>query len=192
MLISQSEWARKKGFSRQYVSKLVKKGVVRLINGKIDPAEADTALEAVREPARLPQRKSVAVVTSAPASSPVPAPRSVTGQSRSVLASGSDLPSGSPGDLPTMLLKARIKSEVKKASLLEIKERVEAGKYVDVDSVKVASFNRARITRNQLLKLPSRVAALVAAESDVNKVSEILTQEIQVVLESLADAAGLD
>ena len=91
-----------------------------------------------------------------------------------------------------MLLKARIKSEVKKASLLEIKERIEAGKYVDVDEVKVASFNRARITRNQFLKLPSRVAALVAAESDVNTVSDILTQEIHIALEGLSGTSGGD
>ena len=91
-----------------------------------------------------------------------------------------------------MLLKARIKSEVKKASLLEIKERIEAGKYVDVDEVKVASFNRARITRNQFLKLPSRVAALVAAESDVNTVSDILTKEVHIALEGLSGTSGED
>ena len=36
-LISQSEFARRKGFSRQYVNKLIKKGKIKLINGMIDP-----------------------------------------------------------------------------------------------------------------------------------------------------------
>ena len=181
MLLSQSEWARQRGFSRQYVSKLVQKGVVRLVDGKVDPAQADAALEAVREPARPERRPS----EPKPVSRPKPLP-AITPDANQ----GLDIPSGGAGNLATMLLKARIKSEVKKASLLEIKERIEAGKYVDVDEVKVASFNRARITRNQLLKLPSRVAALVAAESNVNTVSDILTKEIHVALEGLSGTAA--
>ena len=43
MPISQSEYARRRGVSRQYVSRLVKEGVIRLKNGKVDPAQADAA-----------------------------------------------------------------------------------------------------------------------------------------------------
>jgi len=38
MLITQAEWARRRGFSCQYVGRLVKRGVVRLTDGKVDPA----------------------------------------------------------------------------------------------------------------------------------------------------------
>ena len=48
MPISQSEYARRRGVSRQYVSRLVKEGVIRLENGKVDPARADAALKAAK------------------------------------------------------------------------------------------------------------------------------------------------
>ena len=36
MLVSQAEWARRHGFSRQYVSKLIASGVIHLVDGRID------------------------------------------------------------------------------------------------------------------------------------------------------------
>ncbi len=59
MLISQSEYARRRGVSRQYVSRLVKQGVIVLENGKVNPVRADAALEARRDPARAPGRKTI-------------------------------------------------------------------------------------------------------------------------------------
>lgn len=52
MLLTQAEWARHKGFSRQYAAKLIKQGTVRLTNGKVDAAQAESALVALREPLR--------------------------------------------------------------------------------------------------------------------------------------------
>ncbi len=49
MPITQTEWARRHGFSRQYVRRLVQKGVVRLTDGKVDSAQADAALAAIRD-----------------------------------------------------------------------------------------------------------------------------------------------
>ena len=73
MLISQSEWARRQGFTRQYVSKLVGKGVLRLVDGQVDTEQAEVALNAIREPARESQRK-LAPVAPAPVVPPAPSP----------------------------------------------------------------------------------------------------------------------
>lgn len=100
MLITQAEWARCRGFSRQYVTQLIKMGVVRLIDGKIDPDQADAALAAVREPARAERRAGREGRPPAAAS-----------------------PSSASSDLPTLLLKTRIKSEAERAKLLEIKAK---------------------------------------------------------------------
>ena len=40
MLTTQADWARRHGFSRRYVGQLVKRGVIRIADGKVDPAYA--------------------------------------------------------------------------------------------------------------------------------------------------------
>ncbi len=150
MPISQSEYARRRGVSRQYVSRLVKEGVIRLKNGKVDPAQADAALAARRDPARPARRKKVGAKTPQPPVQDVP-----------VSVDAATLPGSAGGDLPKMLLKTRIKSELEKGKLLEIKARVEAGKYVDTDEVKMAAFSKARVVRDGLLNIPDRLAALL-------------------------------
>ncbi|HFB98051.1 MAG TPA: hypothetical protein ENJ62_02830 [Bryobacterales bacterium] len=181
MPISQSEYARRRGVSRQYVSRLVKEGVIRLKNGKVDPAQADAALAARRDPARPLRRKKPKTDTKRTSQAAT--------QDSSVSVDAATLPGSAAGDLPKMLLKTRIKSELEKGKLLEIKARVEAGKYVDADEVKVAAFNKARIVCDGLLNIPDRLAALLAAESDEHKVHKLLASEIRAVLEELSGGA---
>ena len=172
MLITQAEWARRHGFSRQYVGRLVKRGVIQLINGKVDPAAADVALEALRDPARPRRRKAPR--------RPEPDAVRAADLSRDEALS---LPQG--GDLPTLLLRTRIKSEVERSRLLEIKAKVEAGKFVDADEVKAAAFNRARVVRDSLLNIPDRLAAVIAAEADATTIHALLSTEIRQALEEL-------
>ena len=167
MLVSQAEYARLRGVSRQYVGQMVAKGVISLTGRKVDTDQADAALAAIREPVR-PERRG-----EAPAAVPdVPV-----------------LPRAG-GDLPTLLLKTRIKSEVERAKLLEIKAKVEAGKYVDADDVKVAAFNKARVVRDALLNIPERLAAMLATENDPARVHELLAVEIRMALEELSGDSG--
>ena len=165
MLVSQAEYARQRGVSRQYVGQMVAKGVIKLTGRKVDTDQADAALAAIREPVR-PERRGEA-------SAAVP-----------------DAPALPRGDLPTLLLKTRIKSEVERAKLLEIKARVEAGKYVDADDVRVAAFNKARVVRDGLLNIPDRLSAVLATESDPARVHELLAAEIRTALEELSGGSG--
>ena len=198
MLISQSEWARQQGFTRQYVSKLVAKGLVRLVDGKVDTVQAEMALEAIREPAREPQRKAtpaptpVPVVVPAPSQPPpppTPPPTTQTSMAKPTLSL--DLPSGAAGDLPTLLLKARIKSEIKRASLLEIREKVETGKLVDADEMHAAAFNRGRAVRAAWEAWPNRVSGPLAAELGVEMRTMRLTLE-RFVREHLLELSGME
>lgn len=154
MILTPSEWARQKGFSRQYAAKLIKQGTVRLTNGKVDTVQAESALAALREPLRQTSNEE---------------PIEGGGQS-----------------LSTLLLKSRIKTEVERGRLLEAKAKAETGKMVSADEVKIAAFRRARIVRDGMLNLPDRVAALLAAETDVAKVHAILTKEIRLILEEIS------
>jgi len=174
MLVSQAEYARRRGVSRQYIGQMVAKGVIALQDRRVDVAQADAALASMREPAR-PQRRV----------NPKSEPASPTVNAK---IEPPALPQGG-GDLPTLLLKTRIKSEVEKAKLLEIKARVEAGKYVDADDVRSAAFNKARVVRDGLLNIPERLAAVLAAETDAGRIHALLNQEIRAALEELSGAA---
>lgn len=66
-LVSQSEYARLHGVSRQAVHEWVAKGIVTLENGKIDTAQADEALREQLNPAR-----SKALAAAQPAAVPPP------------------------------------------------------------------------------------------------------------------------
>lgn len=57
-LISQAEWARKHGFSRQYANQLVKEGALKAVEGKIDEEQADMALAAIRDLSKTEKRSS--------------------------------------------------------------------------------------------------------------------------------------
>lgn len=170
MLMSQKAYAERCGVSKQYIGELVTKGILPLKNGKIDPAVADAIMEARREPAR-PQRR-----TSTPPPEPPAEQQSAVPPQRQI----------SAAELPTLLLKTRIKSETEKAKLLEIKAKVESGRSVDVDIVKATAFRRGRIIRDGMLAIPDRIDAIVAIETDRRKVNQIMTDEIVRVLEELS------
>lgn len=58
MLMTQAAYARRIGMSKQYVNKMVKLGVIVLVEKKVNPAQADQALKEYRDPARDPQREA--------------------------------------------------------------------------------------------------------------------------------------
>lgn len=179
MLISQAEWARQQGVSRQYVSGLVKKGVIRLIDGKIDPAQAKNAVESIKDPAREPRRKKIAPVTPQPLvitpPSPVtpPAPQEVVHTT-------------SGGDLPTKLLLARVRTEVKKGGLLELREKKELGLLVDAQDVRKAAFARGREFRAALENWSTSAYRAMADDLGVDD------QQMRVVLDRHVRALLLD
>lgn len=178
MLITQAEWARRHGFSRQYVSRLVKQGIVRLSSGQIDPVKADAALAAMRDPAR-PLRRGAAQneIRREPA-------REVAAD-RPAARAAESLALPQSGDLPTLFLRTRIKSEVERARLLELKAKVESGRYVDAEEVAAAAFNKARIVRDALLSIADRLAPILAAESDPAAIHAALSSEIRTALQEL-------
>ncbi|MCP4250375.1 MAG: hypothetical protein GY778_25305, partial [bacterium] len=170
-------WARRHGFSRQYVRRVVQKDVVRLIDGQGDPAEAVAVLEGIREPARALRRARPAQAK--------PKGQSATVQAKSGSSGTEPLSLAQSGDLPTLLMKTRIKSEAERGKLLELKAKVEAGKYVDDDEVRVAAFNKGRTTRDNLLNIPDRLSGMLAAEGDARKIHTLLTAEMRQAMEDL-------
>ena len=169
-LITQTEWAKRSGFSRQYASQLVKNGTVRNYDGKINPAQADKALEAIRNPAHTQKRASV----------PQPEVRTVRKASQPVNAS--DNP-----DLSEILLRTRIKNEIEKGKLLQSRVQSELGELLDAEEVRVAAFNKARVVREGILNFADRLVPIVTACNDAKKNHETITREARMVLEELSN-----
>ncbi len=52
-LMTQAAFARQQGFTRGYVTKLIKKGIIQLKNGKVDSVQAEQAMKANSDPVTL-------------------------------------------------------------------------------------------------------------------------------------------
>ncbi|APR98656.1 hypothetical protein [Wolbachia endosymbiont of Folsomia candida] len=159
-LITQTEFAKEIGVSKQYVCYLVKQGIVELKNGLVDPEQANEALMTIRDPSQPLRRKN--------------GENCENGKSRK-----------NTNELSTMLLKTRIKNEIERGKLLEAKAKAEIGELVSIEEVKREAFNTARVVRNNLLNIPDRVSALLASMNEAEKIHEKLTKEIRTALEEL-------
>ena len=92
------------------------------------------------------------------------------------------------GGLGGQYRKARAVREQYQARLskLEYEERV--GSLVSKDEMKIAAFNETRRFRDQMLNIPDRIAAMVAAETDAARCFEIIATEIRKALNEFADS----
>ncbi|MET4695015.1 hypothetical protein [Endozoicomonas lisbonensis] len=160
-LLSQSEFAKRQGWSRQYVGKLVRSGKITLINGKIDSERALAAIKAQSEPStELRTRpRSEAVLPSAPT------------DSRQAV------------DFVT----ARTMREAFRAKMARMEYEEKAGKLTDASKVKADAFRAARIVRDALLGLPDRLSDILAAENDPAEIRQLLIVELEALLNELSN-----
>jgi hypothetical protein len=82
--------------------------------------------------------------------------------------------------------RARAIRESYLARLAKIEFEEKTAKLVSRDEVQVAAFTRGRVVRDNLLNIADRLAATLAAESDVDRVHRILSNEIRMALDVLA------
>ncbi len=163
--ISLSEYARRKGVSRQYVSRLAKEGRLPLDGeGRVDSVAADAALAAVSDPTRPRRSVGVVAVESEPSGAVVDGPRGLT------------------------LTEARTRRESIRARSDELSLQERLGELLPRREVEDALFSAGRVARENLLGLPSRLAAELAAESDPRRVEERLTVELRRVIVEMVDA----
>ncbi len=77
--------------------------------------------------------------------------------------------------------------KIVRAKLLQVRLEEEQGRLVDADEVRKEVFALTRMTRDQFLELPDRLADELALESNASRVRAILHRELTDVLRSLAD-----
>ncbi len=88
------------------------------------------------------------------------------------------------GGLDYFRARAIRESYLARLAKIEFEERI--AKLINRDEVQVAAFTRGRVVRDNLLNIADRLAATLAAESDVDKVHRILSDEIRMALDVLA------
>ena len=155
-LVSQSEYARIKGCSKQYISKLIKSGKITLTKGKIDVEKVTNELKQIAEPARE-------LIEVEKKNDPL----------NSIDTSGLNA-----------FAKARTAREIYKAKLLKLEYEKKAKLYVDFSKTEKEIFEAARAARNLLNLIPDRVAGVFASTTEEDKIKKLLKQEIKIALDA--------
>ena len=167
-VLSRTEYAASKGWSRQYVGKLAKQGrLIYASDGRVDVEATDQYLEMTGDPARSnggariapPAITSVQEIEAAPSfHSPIPqaAPDYHRAKTRLALAQAE-----------------RAEKDLQKIS----------GDLVDRDVVDEAAFVSGRMTRDLLLSLPPKLAPVLSAMTSTWDIEKHLLSEIRQALE---------
>jgi pyruvate/2-oxoglutarate dehydrogenase complex dihydrolipoamide acyltransferase (E2) component len=157
-LLSLRAYAKHHGVSLAAVQKAIHSGrITPTADGLIDSDRADAEWNAKTRPGQRRAKSAAAPVPSAEAP-----------------AAGLDY----------FRARAIRESYLARLAKIEFEERI--AKVVDRDEVQVAAFTRGRVVRDNMLNIPDRVAATLAAESDVDRVHRILSDEIRMALDVLA------
>ena len=165
-VLSLRAYAKHRGVSLAAVQKAIRSGrIATTSDGMIDSDQADAEWKAKTRPG---QRRAERAAKTAS----VPEPQ--RGEMAGV--AGLDY------------FRARAIRENYLARLAKIEFEEKTAKLISRDEVQVAAFTKARTVRDNLLNIPDRLAATLAAEADVDKVHQMLTGEIRKALDELAGA----
>ena len=169
-LITQAEYARRRGCSKVAVHKAIKTGKIALVDGLIDEAAADAAWERNRDP-----RQGSKIARAIPG--PENSPEIGTDPSESAPAAADGL----------ALTVARTRHEVAKARRAELGVKELEHKLIDGDKAEAAWAGMIKSARQKALLLPSELGPKVAVESDPIQCSEIIRTGIFAMLTELAE-----
>ena len=176
-LISQREYARRHGISHVAVQRAVNSGRISTVDGKIDPAQADREWRENTDPSTPRNR-----ITGRPAHTRPPGEPSVP-----MDFGPPDEGSGGNGTA-SGYAKARAARELYQAQLAKLDLDRQRGTLVRADEVRLGAFSMARKARDQLMALPDRVAAVVAATQDPAEVHRILEEEVERICQEISGA----
>ena len=101
-------------------------------------------------------------------------------------------PKSDPAPSGPTYAQSRAVRELYLARIAKIEFEERSTKLISRDEVTSAAFTKARTIRDNLLNIPDRLAAMLAAESDAAMVHQILTEEIRKALNELSSDSGRD
>lgn len=168
-----------KGGTPSAVHKAITAGRIhRGADGLIDPVQADAAWDATTDDTRGDGSGEVGPTPPvAPVRRPAPSPAAVEPMPTPVAGGGA---------APSYATSRAIR-EAYAARLAKITYEERSKVLVDAARVQAEAFRRARDTRDAVLAIPGRLAAILAADTDPVSVEAILSAELRAVLEVQAD-----
>lgn len=170
-LMTKTEYARHRGVSQPYISKLAKNGILVMRGNKIDVAATDTVLD------------------DKPAADPDSPPAGPQASFARPIRTGEDLGPTPPGQQAGASFgQAKTIEMVFRAKLRRLEFETKQGKLIDAEAYRRAAADAFRMFRDGLLGIPDRLAMTIAAESDPKKVHLALKTEITRELEAASNA----
>ena len=166
-LVTQAEYARRRGVAKSAVAKAVAEGRIALIDGKVDPVVANIQW-AQNTRARADSGRATVSSTSAVAE--------VSGGLESA-AAGRDVASDGGGADDYQSLRVR-----RERAQLEAAERDnarEAGRLVQRDAVERGTFDVFRGLRDAIMSAPLRAAAKVVGLTDTREIERVFSAELR-------------
>lgn len=174
-LMTQADYAAHRGVSKQAISKLVKRGIIPLIDSKIDPQVADMKISSQLNPARSKALASPALQGAALPKGASAAPTSPLGADSKLV------------DINTYAGAKAIREKFE-ALRAEAEYLKSAGLLVDLAGVKRAAMLAGRATRDAVMPVGVRLAGQLADMSDAKEIAALLERELR---KALQDAAKL-
>ncbi|WAK43910.1 terminase small subunit [Sulfurimonas phage SNW-1] len=207
MLMSQSKFAAKMGVKRQYINKLVHKGIIPSYDGKrVDDIEAERLMKEFQDPHRDNQRdlnkqkrknndlfeasnsyESIADMSEDEKQLMLQKQREKLDE---LQAEAEELGVGKENidDLEKMDMKSLNKAILQQELRIKRAKADESEKKsVPVDYIQEKAFEAARLTRDGLLGIPSRLSARLAAENDPHACRVMMETEIIKQLDNLSE-----
>jgi len=166
-LLSQSQFARRQKVSRSMVNKWIREGKIFLIDGKIDPTQAEKDLY-----------------------SNVDRSRRLSLNNKPIRRTQSKMKARSETPSTETFLDVRKRHETAKAQLAELKLRLETGDLVLKDQAEKWLFGHVDEAKNAFWGLPQRMGPVLAPVSDQKEIEFILRKEIREILMRLASPGG--
>jgi len=170
-LLTQKEYARRRGWSKQYVHQLVKQGRIPFVNGRIDPAAADAALAGSRDPSRGPRVR-------------VSAGNSATSGPRSDLGAHP-----TPGGAEGTFVKARTVREHFRAMREKMEFEAATGELVRRRDVEDEAYAVGVMFREHMMRCAELIATKIAAHFKIefHETRRLVTEGVTLALVQLVD-----
>jgi hypothetical protein len=188
-LITQKEYARRRRFTPQYVSKLVAKGVIVLKQGLVDAKQADQAREAQARPGRATKSKKRAAKKGGQASAKK---RAATRQVKTTDEPKAPHPSPGRSTATGSLTYWRAQREESEARLKALELQRQSGELLPRAEVLEAQRRQNGNIKTRLRRWPRSVATQLERMTAAAEIEQFLVDEMDRVLRELsADPLGL-